>query len=249
MSEVQTTAAQQEEQTVINAAYMNKHNAQAGHVWIDYTQFFRKTVKDGQEIPAKAPISIPVIVPTAETIAAYLADPTSKVAQLVTSAVEDAVIAQVKDVMKSMLDEDKMIDTDTFPYAEILIEHIAALPPKERARSAIPDEAWTAFGESYTSYMVSVKGLEVSRVKTAVELLVKRCVKIKHNKQMLGKIKVYLADWFTNASGAKEDTTMQAIYSTLSDKIEEFLAIDDAAAADHRDLQDAAGLPDAECAL
>lgn len=229
MSEVKATL---EAAVVINAAYMAEHNPQAGHIWIDYTQFFRKTVKDGQEIPAKAPISIPVLVPTAETIAAYLADPTSKVAQLVTSAVEDAVIAQVKDVMKSMLDEDKVVDHDTFPYPETLIEYIASLPPKERTRSAIPDEAWTAFGESYTSYMVSVKGMDVARVKTAVELLVKRCVKIKHNKPMLGKIKVYLADWFTSANGVKEDTTMQAIYASISDKIDEFLAIDDAAAAD-----------------
>lgn len=224
------TQATETKQPQLTVASLNESNPQGPNgEWSELAVRFRKTKdKDGNEVPAREPISLFIPVLTAAGVAEMLAKRNedgslSKEAQLVVDAVTSIIHDRTKEVVSDLLAEDKEVTATTFPLEEVTFEKIANLPPAERKGRGISDEVWTAFAESYSKYYIG-QGLDQKKVETATAIFRKRLQPAKSNKPLLDKLRTYLSGWFIGVNGA-EDASLSEVYSFLDDKIGEFLNV------------------------
>jgi hypothetical protein len=148
-------------------------------------------------------------LPTADEIAAYLATPDSKEAQLICDAVArmyiDGAREQFDEVIESFGDDDtKEVQASMLDYSKLSLEYIASIPPTQRGATALTDEDWELFFTDYLGVMVAATGKEEVKIKNHINLF-KKPNKAKANKDVLAVLCDQLDIYLSNSANL-EDT-------------------------------------------
>jgi len=186
---------------------------------------------DGTEtvIPAREPVIVTLPVPTFDEILTQCTKP------IIRDYIVRLVQADIADTMENVI---RTTEGDTFTQANvnldlITLENLALVPEAERRGGGIAKETWAAFGESYVQVMTRefAKEITVTQATNAAKVLTARLAPVKSNKPAISRLMHRLNSYYA-AAGAEAQESFAEIYSFLTKKAEELLAVSEDAAAD-----------------
>lgn len=181
------------------------------------TKFSFRTDKDtGTKRPT---VDLDIPVPTWDGLLNALSDSTGKVPELVLSAIQELVIAAVREQVN---DSDKPVsvqsDLDT---AKLTLSYLANLPPSARAERSITAEMWEEFAESMREvYRVRAPNRPAETTETAIRMFQSSLKGHRGNVLILAAAKKLLNFWFSALDNPSD--TLGKIYNHLTNKIEAF---------------------------
>lgn len=144
--------------------------------------------------------------------------------RLLKEAILDTVYTRAREILNS--DPKKELTAATFPYEQLLWNTIANLPQGEKRGGGISKETWDEFYEDYVAVMVAATGNEKSRVTKAADIFKGRLQAVRSRKDVLAKLKEFLATWYENSTKQEEFVD---VFKFLDTKADNFLKEDDKA--------------------
>lgn len=166
--------------------------------------------------------ALPIL--TADEIAAYLADASTKEAQLICDAVAQLYVANARDQFDEVIeafgdDDSKEVAASMLDYSKLTLEHIASIPPTQRGAVALTEDDFVAFYEDYLQVMVAATGKEAVKITNHINLF-KKPTKAKANKDVLALL-IENLDIYMSSSANMEENGLVA--NRIRDKFDRWL--------------------------
>lgn len=145
------------------------------------TEFTFRKQKDDSGIETKrAPLTVPLPIPTINGVLAII-EGGGKGLELLREAVTNIINAQARD----LITQDESLNASNFPYEQLDWDFIANMPKATRKGGGIPKEIWEGFGKDYIEVMPDATSKSVEQVTTAAKLFTAKLQPVKTNKKVL----------------------------------------------------------------
>jgi len=229
--EVQTPESSQEAPSLSPSSYLNKPIFTIPHYKDEETKFSFKTpkltpeeVKAGVVAVKKAPVILTLPLLTGEGLVAAMND--EKVFNVVLDTVNDLIREAAR---KQVNDEDAPVTKQEQLKVDLLNIVYIANQPKSARGGGISQETWADFEADYINIMPELTGKEITRVKKAAAIFVKRLAPVGNDKPTLKVLQDYLSLWYANTSLQEE---LAEVFIFLDGKITNLLTKDSSALLD-----------------
>lgn len=211
--------AQAEAADVTRTIHVPKNVANVEHKEVSF--FFKKDKELGTKRET-VKLNIPVL--TIDGLVDVLQTGDAKQIDLVLSAVNEIIIGQAR----SQVNDDENISQETLKVNELTWEWIANLPQAERRGGGIAKETWEEFVKDYATVMAATAGKTAEQLDKHSQILLKKFLPVKSNKQVLKAFQTFLAQY---AAGASQDSleAFADCLEFLNRKIETLLQADESA--------------------
>lgn len=178
--------------------------------------------KTDKETGVKRPsVSLDIPVPTEDDLIRIIQNGGKSLELLL-----DSAFATVYENARAVVGDTPDISKDNMDVSVFLWDYIANLPPSQRKGAGVPKEMWDAFGNDYVETMVRAGGKTMEKAKTAADLLCKKFLPVKTNKQIVQLLRDQLNIWFGNTENKEE---FQSVYEFLDEKADTLLKTDEQA--------------------
>lgn len=173
---------------------------------------------NGKEIgrTKKQPSIVTVLpVPSHDTVAGFLMEPSSKESILIMDAIKDVIYTAARNQFDEMIDsfegdDSRTVSASMLNYELLDISYIANLPPSTRTSSVPAEDDFKAFFADYLAVMVPATGKEEAKIKRHLDHFSKP-QRVKAAKDVLNLL-VGQLDMYLSATPNIEDHAATAAY-------------------------------------
>lgn len=170
---------------------------------IDVTEVgfhFRKVTDPATRVETKRnSVILPLPVPSIEGIIDIIQSGGAGLTLL-----QEAVMAVLVEQAREYIDANEAVTSTNFPYDILSWDAIANLPKADRRGGGISKELWADFAKDYIAVMPALLNKSEETVTNASKIFLTKFSACKTNKQVLLKLKEYLAIYINNTTRGEE---------------------------------------------
>lgn len=161
---------------------------------------FRKVTDTATKVETKRnSVILPLPVPSIEGIIDIIQNG-GKGLELLQEAVRDVIVEQARE----FINNNDTVTSLNFPFATLNWETIANLPKADRRGGGISKDVWEEFAKDYIAIMPALINKSIDAVTMASKIFLTKFAQTKSNKQVLAKLRDYLAIYINNTARGEE---------------------------------------------